>query len=261
MLVYDDVCHLASFAKNHVRLQTNETTEYFSSLKFAIDKFHFKNHIDEFCHKNYNPRNVKELENVNTVICEHLFKDINQYKNCKSMNEAHFFIYFFYNLDLHNLKREGLACMVNPDSEFRKNEIQETKLENIDFDLLKKANETDLSDVTYQLECLSVDMPFNCPKCSSGFKTEPSLSKHINLKHPELNPENPKACPSCDRILSSEQRLKTHMKTHRVCKICKMEFKSELEMMTHKKGHTTCKQCKKDFLTESKLKRHGDCTQ
>ena len=109
VMVYDDVCHLAGFAFNHIRLHRNETTEYFNSLKFAIDKFHFKNHVDKNCHTNYNPKNVPELDGVNTVICEHLFRNINQYKNCRSMNEAHFFLYFFYNMDLHNLRREGLA--------------------------------------------------------------------------------------------------------------------------------------------------------
>ena len=138
--------------------------------------------------------------------------------------------------------------MANPDSDFRKAEVAKMKIENIDFSSLQE--KCDLSKVS---------LPFNCPSCSCGFETEPALSKHMSSRHPELNPNNPKACPICDKILSSEQRLKTHIKIHLTCKICKKEFKSEFEMLTHKKEHTTCNVCGKDFLTESKLKRHGQC--
>ena len=248
VLVYDDICHLVAFALNHIRLKRNTTTEYFNSLKFAIDKFHFKNHVDAYCHENYNPRKLSELDCVNTVVCEHLFKDINSYKNCKSMNEAHFFIFFFYNMDLHNLRKEGLISITNPDSHFRKDQVNAPKIEEVDFKSLNQL-----------CEPLVTNLPFNCPLCSCGYETEGGLNKHINSKHPETNPNNPRACAICDKILSSEQRLKTHLKTHLICKLCKEEFKSNFEMLSHKKDHTTCKNCKKDFLTESKLKQHGKC--
>ena len=81
VLVYDDVCHLVSFAQNQVKIHRNSTTEFFSNLKFANDRFHFRNHVDPHCHKSFDPRNVQELKSVNTVICEELFTLINQYKN------------------------------------------------------------------------------------------------------------------------------------------------------------------------------------
>ena len=248
VLVYDDICHLVAFALNHIRLKRNTTTEYFNSLKFAIDKFHFKNPVDAYCHKNYNPRKLSELDCVNTVVCEHLFKDINSYKNCKSMNEAHFFIFFFYNMDLHNLRKEGLISITNPTSHFRKDQVNAPKIEEVDFKSLNQL-----------CEPLVTNLPFNCPLCSCGYETEGGLNKHINSKHPETNPNNPRACAICDKVLSSEQRLKTHLKTHLICKLCKEEFKSNFEMLSHKKDHTTCENCKKDFLTESKLKQHGKC--
>ena len=66
--VYDDVCHLARFGKNHLRLVRNSTTEYLvDQVKYSIDNFHFRNHIDPFCHANYNPKNLRELDSVNTV--------------------------------------------------------------------------------------------------------------------------------------------------------------------------------------------------
>ena len=120
VLVYDDVCHLVKFALNHILLERNKSTGFFNSLKFSIDRFHFKNHIDPFCHENFNPKDVPELKAVNTQICEQLFTDINKFKNCKSMNEAHFFIFHFYNMDLHNLSIEGFAnTMPNPHTDFR----------------------------------------------------------------------------------------------------------------------------------------------
>ena len=250
VIVYDDACHFAAFAKNHVRAHRNETTEYVDNLTHAIDFFHFKNHIDPHCHENYNPRKVPELEGVNTVICEQLFKSINAYSNCKSMNEAHFFLYFFFNLDLHNLKKEGQAYMVNPKNDVRNETVKKSMLKDVDFESLKKT-------VTEQTVAAS---PFNCPGCKCGFETESALKKHIDAKHAEMNPENPRACTICDKILSSEQRLRTHMKTHLQCKLCKAEFKLEHQMLLHKKTHTTCKVCGNDFKTESKLKRHGDCS-
>ena len=38
VLVYDDACHLAAYAKNHVALERNPATESFSKKIFAIDK-------------------------------------------------------------------------------------------------------------------------------------------------------------------------------------------------------------------------------
>ena len=77
VLVYDDVCHLVAFALNQVLLSINPTTEFFAGLTFAIDQFHFPNHVDENCHNNFNPSKKPELNGVNTVICEEMFKDIN----------------------------------------------------------------------------------------------------------------------------------------------------------------------------------------
>ena len=170
------------------------------------------------------------------------------------MNESHFFLYFLYNMDLHNLRKEGMACTVNLKSSFRKSEVRASKMSDLDFKALKE-------NFSPKHDSQPITMPFTCARCENGYKTEQSLKTHLRLKHPELNPQNPRACPTCDKILSTEQRLKTHMKIHLVCKICKDEFPSELEMLSHKKGHTSCPKCQKDFLTESGLKRHGICKQ
>ena len=79
VLVYADVCHLVAFALNQVLLSRNPTTEFFAGLTFAIDRFHFPNHVDENCHKNVNPSKMPDFNGVNTVICEEMYKGINKY--------------------------------------------------------------------------------------------------------------------------------------------------------------------------------------
>ena len=101
-IIYDDVCHLAKFAMDLLLANQNDVTKFFSKRIFCIDKFHFKNHVDEYCIENFDPYKIPELKNFNTEICEQLFKGVNAHSNCKSMNEARFFLFWFYQLDLHN---------------------------------------------------------------------------------------------------------------------------------------------------------------
>ena len=57
---------------------------------------------------------------VDCQVCEQLFKKINSHKNCKSFNEARFFMFFLYQFDIHNLAIEGLESkMADPREEFR----------------------------------------------------------------------------------------------------------------------------------------------
>ena len=87
---------------------------------FSIDKFHFKNHVDLYCQEHVDPNTKPDLDNVNTEICEQLFVHVNQHRNCKSMNEARFFMFWTYQMHLHNLQIEGLdAVMPNPHVDFR----------------------------------------------------------------------------------------------------------------------------------------------
>ena len=245
VLVYDDVCHLVAFAlKQKVRHQS-ATTEFFSQLKFAIDRFHFRNHVDQHCHENYNPKNVEELKSVNTVVCEELFTLINQYKNCRSMNQAHFFMFHFYNLDLHNLNIEGFAnTLTNTHNDFRASKYKE---DDIDFDSLKKVED--------HIETVN-ELTFKCLHCSCAYDTNVTLKKHIKLKHQETSEENPFQCCKCSKVLSSSQRLNTHMKTCCTCNVCKEIFDSITDMLHHKKIHTSCTVCNTDYGSKSKLQRH-----
>ena len=119
-LIYDDNCHLARYAVNSVEKKSTEVTKFFANdVRKTIDKFHFVNHIDAWCIENCDPFKVKDLENVNTEICEQLFRKVNSHTNCKSMNEARYFLFWLYQLDLHNLDIENLVSASDPRTDYR----------------------------------------------------------------------------------------------------------------------------------------------
>ena len=65
---------------------------------------------------------------MNTPICEQLFSSINKFTNAKSMNEAHFFLFFLYIFDLHNPNIEGkLGSVANPLSNLRYEHINQSQ--------------------------------------------------------------------------------------------------------------------------------------
>ena len=135
-LVYDDICHLVAFALGQLLLCRNQTTEYFNNLSFAIDRFHFPNHVDANCHQKFDPSTKPELMNVNTEICEQMFKGVNQYKNCRAMSEPTFKHFFRYNMDIHNLDIEGFAnTLSNPHVQYWKESV---KVEDVYFDMLQE---------------------------------------------------------------------------------------------------------------------------
>ena len=59
------------------------------------------NHVDPWCVKNCDPFKESELNEVNTPVCEQMFTKINRHRNCKSMNEARYFMFWFHYIDLH----------------------------------------------------------------------------------------------------------------------------------------------------------------
>ena len=69
-ILYDDACHFKKFSENKDRAAKNEITGFMAScIGKHVDKFHFPNHCDRWCHTNCNPADVKHLEGVNTPIC------------------------------------------------------------------------------------------------------------------------------------------------------------------------------------------------
>ena len=69
-----------------------------------IDRFHFKNHIGKECVQKRDPYKMKPHNDVNTQAAEQLFWDVNKHSNCQAMSEPHFFLFWLYIFDLHNLR-------------------------------------------------------------------------------------------------------------------------------------------------------------
>ena len=259
-ILYDDACHLVRYAKNES--ERNKECKAMSQIPMYVDKFHFRNHIDPWCIENCDPTKIKDLDDINTPICEQLFKKINRHTNCKSMNEPRYFMFWMYNLDIHNLDVDGLdSCLPDPRSEFRWSQINILK---VNFENLpQKQNVETLTDQLAKVDLedssassLSVESRYSCEICKAGYKSEGYLNKHMIEKH-GLGGNKMMECSECGSFLSSKQALERHiLKVHRVCKICKVELKSATEKNDHQRIHSTCDVCGTFFPTVSKLERH-----
>ena len=62
VICYDDGCHLKKYAEK--RRDLTETSKQIASYKIAIDKMHFRGHVDKWCLENCNPYKVQELNDV-----------------------------------------------------------------------------------------------------------------------------------------------------------------------------------------------------
>ena len=182
---------------------------------------------------------------------------VNEHKNCKSMNEARFFIFWLYQMHLHNLDIEGLAgVMSNPHVSFRWEQI---KISPVDLDKLRKPKGSlapEVTEVMNKLDQLRLST-HKCPLCEESFEEEASLKAHITNVHPETHSSNPRECKECGKVLGSAQSVIRHvLAVHRSCKNCKLVFESSAELNQHKKIHTTCELCGTDWGYPSKLKSH-----
>ena len=59
-ICYDDACHFKKYSESSERSDLNEVTRFVASVGKHVDKFHFPNHVDAWCHANCNPQNVRE---------------------------------------------------------------------------------------------------------------------------------------------------------------------------------------------------------
>ena len=122
-------------------MKKSSSSKKIGEIPVVIDKFHFKNHIGDWCIKNCDPYKHLELKQVNTPVCEQLFKRINKHTNCKGMSESNYFLFWLTNLDHHNLDIEGLAGIVaDPRSEHRWNSIT---IHPVNFDKLPSKLKSD----------------------------------------------------------------------------------------------------------------------
>ena len=254
-LIYDDNCHLARFALNKSEKCKNDVTDFFAkNVRKNVDRFHFGNHIDPWCIDNCDPNKVRELDGVNTEICEQLFRKVNSHSNCKSMNESKYFLFWLYNLDLHNLDIEDLTCASDPRTEYR---WQKINIKEVDLSDIKKMTIMDESNkVTEMMKNIDIgEDKHTCIDCGGAFKSEGYLKLHREKKHGDI--VKPFMCSDCNKILQSKRNLDEHIrKIHRTCKICKEIFETEKELTEHKRMHTTCTVCHVDMVTKYKLERH-----
>jgi hypothetical protein len=80
IILYDDACHLAPFARNEKRRKHSPATEKMANVKILVDKMHFAGHVGEWCMQNCNPYKEPDLANVNTQICEQSFRWMNSFR-------------------------------------------------------------------------------------------------------------------------------------------------------------------------------------
>ena len=74
-LSYDNVCNLSNMRLWREPLPIKSFTNLWTeNLIKIIDSIHFHNHKGESCHKDFNPKILKEkLPDGNTIICEQTF--------------------------------------------------------------------------------------------------------------------------------------------------------------------------------------------
>ena len=275
-ILYDDACHFKKFSEDEKRAATNEITRFMADkVGKHVDKFHFPNHVDAWCHKNCNPADVKHLEGVNTPICEQLFSAINKFTNTKSMNEAHFFLFFLYIFDLHNLNIEGkLRSVANPFSEHRYETIANVSknmtnsqeipnvvdnIDNLMRNLVVNVPEEDNAK-DFQEENNKKKVEFTCIKCGSKYKKEGMLKLHVQKKHPESKWEDMvpcRICKVCQAPFASEADLKKHVSIHFKCDICSIPFDEQKYLNRHVKTHHTAMTCEVCGLECSDREQHS----
>ena len=62
------------FFLEKIEQDQSEMTKVFAGLKKAVDKLHFRGHRGVYCQKYCDPFKIKELEGVNTPVCEQTFR-------------------------------------------------------------------------------------------------------------------------------------------------------------------------------------------
>ena len=69
---------------NPKRAELDKVSKILSELKYAIDRFHHKNHLDPWCKNNCDPSKFEILNDVsNRFICELLVYDTFSYSEVK----------------------------------------------------------------------------------------------------------------------------------------------------------------------------------
>jgi len=108
-IIYDDACRLRRYIENCYRLTPTPRLEHLIKKKYVVDKLHIQGHTETWCHQNCHPSLFRELDDINTIVCEQLNFPLGQYKYIiKHMNVEHysFYLYIIMN-ELNKIKIDG----------------------------------------------------------------------------------------------------------------------------------------------------------
>jgi hypothetical protein len=98
--IYDNACKLSETFKMHNNIKELD------SIKFYIDRLHLANHKKESCHTNFNINNCKDLDKINSEVCEQNFFILNHCKHIsKQMNNFHYNFFYLCHFDDLNTKK------------------------------------------------------------------------------------------------------------------------------------------------------------
>ena len=88
-LCFDYMCGLKRFLMANNRQNTNDVTKDLAATQLVVDKFHFRNHVDQWCKENCNPHSIPGLGNTSSM--EERFAWISGFKHIsRYMNEQRF---------------------------------------------------------------------------------------------------------------------------------------------------------------------------
>ncbi|PSN50914.1 hypothetical protein C0J52_05366 [Blattella germanica] len=115
--------------------------------------------------------------------------------------------------------------------------------------------------LTYHLTTHEVQDRVQCSQCGIWLKNEKILRIHKKCHEGELF-----ACPHCDKVSSTRNNLRMHMKRHsdarpHSCPLCSRAFKTPRDLKTHMVQHTgqkpySCPYCPKTFASPSNFYAH-----
>ena len=259
-ILYDDACHLKKFSENEKRANKNDFTRFLASVPKHVDNFHFKNHVDPWCHRMCNPKDARSLDGVNTESCEQTFKWVNKFTSVKSMNESRFFLFFTVIFDLHNLQKNNqLRSHAHPGSPLRwellpdQRDYEATLLEipvatetavEVENEVPKVAGNTeeaDLASITNTMKNLEINQQsLICDDCGAVYKKPWTLKNHMKKKHGKDSTDISTAvfvCDDCKEVFLDSEELSEHRKTHWICKICGRACDSNFLLKRHMKSH------------------------
>ena len=112
--VHDDACHLRRFADRRKNGTALAQRLAWPSMRYFVDRFHSKGHVDPWCAENCSPdtQEAREvLAGVDTSRCEQLFRKLNGFKKSfRSMGRATAMFYLSEMVDAmneHALRKAG----------------------------------------------------------------------------------------------------------------------------------------------------------